>query len=190
VPTVAGHVVEEDVAALDWLFTSGMSGPAKRKPVAPASPIRIASDLLLHKLIERHVLVQRLDDPVPILPGAAPLGIVLKTIRLREAGEIQPPLRPVFAVAWDWPEAIHEQLHNLSIRRLTIGGGSPVRSKVTRRMSVAASASETSMGAFPDWHPRSRFHLRERLEGPVLTVLRGDRRLVLHRIIRGTNATA
>lgn len=55
---------------------------------------------MVHELIERHVLVQRLDDPVPILPRPSAFFIKLKAIRLREAGEIQPPLRPVLAVAW------------------------------------------------------------------------------------------
>ena len=47
----------------------------------------VACDLLDGKLLERHIFVQRLDDPVAILPRRSQI-ILFVTVRVRVAREV------------------------------------------------------------------------------------------------------
>ena len=104
-----GHVVEEDVAAFDLVVHVRHVRPGQQEARGGLRAHQISRNLLLHKLIERLVCIQRLDHPVPILPSPAPLFIILKPIRLREPSEIQPPLRPMLAIAGRFQKTADER---------------------------------------------------------------------------------
>jgi hypothetical protein len=94
-----GDVVEQDMTALVLFVEVRHVRAGKEESRGRFIAHQIPSDLLLHENIEGHVVIERVDDPVAILPGAVALGIVFETVCFREACEIKPPLRPVFAVA-------------------------------------------------------------------------------------------
>ena len=67
---------------------------------------QISGDLMLHKGVEGHVVIERFNDPVAVLPSAVAFGIVLKAVSICVARQIQPPLRPVLAIARRGEEAV------------------------------------------------------------------------------------
>ena len=59
----------------------------------------VAGELVQHKLVVRLVSVQRLDQPVAVAPCVGANLVVFKTVRLGKTCEIQPMLRPAFAIS-------------------------------------------------------------------------------------------
>jgi hypothetical protein len=64
----------------------------------------------LHELVVGQVVVERADDPVAIAPGVGADFVVLESIALREAREVQPVLGPMFAIAVSDKQAIDDFL--------------------------------------------------------------------------------
>jgi hypothetical protein len=94
-----GDVVEQDMAALVLFVEVRHVRAGEEKARGRFIAHQVACDLLLDENIEGQVAVQRVDDPVTVLPRTAALGVVFVAVRFGEAGEIEPPLRPVLAVA-------------------------------------------------------------------------------------------
>ena len=101
----ADHVVELAVAGeFEFLFGDlggehaggEEAGGRHRLPVIGSQ--FISGDLPVHELIERHVLVERADDEVAILIGGGTVGIVLESIGLGKARDVQPVARPALAI--------------------------------------------------------------------------------------------
>ena len=59
----------------------------------------IANDLLFDEVVIRRVVVEGPDDVVAIWPRVGPLGVYLKTVRVRIAHHVQPMLCPALAIA-------------------------------------------------------------------------------------------
>ena len=130
-----------------------------RKPVADrvsrrrpgmASPASCSRD----EPVERHVVVERADDPVAIRPGIGPRRVHLVAVALGEAHDVEPVPPPALAVCGRGEQPIDELL--VGVRRrsrdervdLLRGGPRPVRSKVTRRISVRRSAAGSGRRPF------------------------------------------
>ena len=58
----------------------------------------IACDLLDRELVEGHVPVEGLDDPVSIAPGIRSEVILPITVTIRVAGQVQPATSPPFPI--------------------------------------------------------------------------------------------
>ena len=71
---------------------------------------RIANDLFADELIVGRVLVEGANDVIAIWPRVRTLGVDLEAVRVRVAHDIQPVLRPTFAVAWRSEEFVHDAL--------------------------------------------------------------------------------
>ena len=106
-----GDVIEQDVAALALIIEIRHVRAGEEEAGGGFVPHHISRDLMLHEGIKRHVTVERVDDPVAVLPRMLALSIVLKSIRVRIAREIKPPLRPVFAIPRRGEEAVGQRLH-------------------------------------------------------------------------------
>ena len=61
------------------------------------------------ELIKRHVVVDRLDDPVAVWPNRA-LAVFLIAVGVGITGEIQPFAGPAFAIARRGEQAVHGPL--------------------------------------------------------------------------------
>jgi hypothetical protein len=69
----------------------------------------VARDLFDRELIERHVLVERVDDPVAVLPHDA-RQVLFVALRIGVAREIEPGTRPALAVVGRGEQAIDQSL--------------------------------------------------------------------------------
>jgi hypothetical protein len=129
----AGHHVEPVVAGRDALLDRRVGQ-------------EIAGELLGRELIEALVGVEGVDHVIAIREDALVL-IAVKTHRVREARDIEPPHRHALAVVGRSEQALDLFLVGVAravgekrrcLRRV---GGSPVRSSETRRNSRVFSAS-------------------------------------------------
>src|SRR5947209_4604302 len=57
-----------------------------------------AGDLPADELVERHILVEGLDDEIAVLIGVRAIVVVLVTAALGEAGQVEPVPAPALAV--------------------------------------------------------------------------------------------
>jgi len=119
----------------------------------------IAGELFDGELVERHVGVEGVHDPVAPRPHGA-LGVALESVGVGVASDVQPVPSPAFAIARRGEEAVDD--FGVGVGRtvgdegggLGEGGGRPVRSRETRRMSssrVAAGAGESSSRTRRAW---------------------------------------
>ena len=84
---------------------------------------QVACELLDGELIERHVRIQRADDPIAIRPKFAQV-IALKTMRVRIARDIEPRSRPLLPILRRGEETIRERLDcGLRIAKCGLGKG-------------------------------------------------------------------
>jgi hypothetical protein len=67
----------------------------------------VARDLFDREAVERHVLIQRVDDPVAILPHH-PREILFEALRVGIARQIEPRPRPPFAIMRRREQSIDE----------------------------------------------------------------------------------
>ena len=77
----------------------------------------IARDLLDGELIEGHVLVECIDEPVPVAPDGAPV-VLLVALRVGVAGKVEPEASPALAVVGGGQEPIYQGF-------IGLGGGVP-----------------------------------------------------------------
>ena len=147
----------------------------------------VASDLHPHKLVVRHVVVQRADHPVAIRPEVVADVVPLETVALSEPREIQPVPAPAFAVVRRAEEVVdHAPIGG-------IGWVGHERRDLLRRGWQAAqvkikSANQRSRIRWGAWH--ELFGIQpiedERIDRVGHPVLLRDRRLAgaLHRLER------
>ncbi len=114
---------------------------------------QVAGELLDREPVERQVAVEGVDDPVAVLPDRA-RGVDAVAVGVGVAGQVEPVPRPALAVVRRGEQAVDEPLVGVGRgrRRGTRRppraiGGRPIRSRLTRRISVARSASGD--GAMP-----------------------------------------
>ena len=88
-----GHRVAVE-AARDLLLSGGIGK-------------HVAGDLLDGERVERHVAVQRVDDPVAVLPHRAAV-VFFVAVGVRIAREVEPRARPSFAVVRRGEQSIHD----------------------------------------------------------------------------------
>ena len=74
-----------------------------------ASRPQVAGDLVDRELIERHVAVERGDDPVAVLPDR-PGGVDVEAVRVGVAGLVEPEPPPPLAVMGRGQQAIDQAL--------------------------------------------------------------------------------
>ena len=138
-----------------WLRLKPVARRCSRRGVGE----QVAGDLLDGELVERQVVVHRRDHPVAPGPHRA-RGVGLVAVGVGVAGGVEPVERHALAVARRGQQAIHDLLvgvGRLSARKASTSagvGGRPVRSSVTRRISVRWSAS--GEGASPSSSSRAR----------------------------------
>ena len=82
-PSVLVSVLRWKPVAMSW---SGV-GFGSRSPASCS----------IGELVERHVVVERADDPVAVAPDGA-VGVVGVALRVGVAGQVEPRLRPALAV--------------------------------------------------------------------------------------------
>ena len=58
----------------------------------------VSGNLQLHKPVVGQIIIERLDHPVAVTPGIGPHLVMLETIGLGKARQVQPVLRPVLPV--------------------------------------------------------------------------------------------
>ena len=143
-----------------WSAESVMSGPSRLKPVAiRASRIAgerlVAGELLEDEAVERLVGVEGADDVVAIAPGVGPRFVELVAVGVGVAGEVEPVPAPALAVvrrlASSRSITFSQASGDVSLTNASISsgvGGRPIRSNVTRRMSVRRSASGANDSPF------------------------------------------
>ncbi len=68
---------------------------------------QVARDLLDGELVERHVLVERLDHPVAIRPHLAVI-IEMQTMRVSIPRRIQPVTRPMLPISGRFQQPLHQ----------------------------------------------------------------------------------
>ena len=68
----------------------------------------IARDLLERELVEGHVAVEGLNDPVPVAPGVRPEIVAAKAVAVRVAGEIQPVTGPLLGIVRGVQQAVDQ----------------------------------------------------------------------------------
>ena len=81
----------------------------------------VAGNLPAHKLVIRHIVVQRLDDKVAVVIGVMPVGVLLEAETVRVTGEVEPVAPPAFAVVRRVEQAIDNALKRRT--RIAIGHG-------------------------------------------------------------------
>ena len=157
----------------------------------------VAGDLVDHEAVERLVAVEGGDDPVA--PGPhGPGEVVLKAVGVGVAGAVEPVHRHPLAVVRRGEQAVDQcfvapgcrSARNASTS--SASGGSPIRSRVTRRIkrgplglratarapSASSRAStKRSIGFLVQLALLNRRRCRpgDRLEGPVLSSSPPDR---------------
>ena len=97
----------------------------------------IARELLDRELIERHVRVEGVDDPLAPFPDLAG-HVVLVAARVRVPGEVEPLLRLALAEALRLQEAIHLRL---------VGVGTLVRQELVDLRGGRREPGEVEAGA-------------------------------------------
>ena len=107
-----GDVIEQYVAALALIVEVRHVRAGKKEAGGGFVPHQISCDLMLHKSIKWHVAIERVDDPVTVLPGVFALGVVFKAVGVRVTRQIQPPLRPVLTVARRSEQFVHERFES------------------------------------------------------------------------------
>ena len=93
---------------------SWLIGVLRWKPVATFCVERgvraeVAGELVDGELVERHVAVQGVDDPVAVLPDRA-RGVDAVAVRVGVAGQVEPGPRPALAVMGRGEQAIDQPL--------------------------------------------------------------------------------
>ena len=99
----------------------------------------VTRDLLAHELVVGLVIVERLDDVVAIRPDVLPIRILVVAIALRIAHQVQPMLRPTFAIARARQQFIHELF--IGLRVLVVHKG--VELRLRRRQAVKVEIHAT-----------------------------------------------
>ena len=128
-------------------------------------PQFIAGDLLLDEAVIGLVLVERLDDVIAVAPGIRPRLVALESFAFGVAGEIQPVPRPAFAIVRRSEQAVDHLFVRVGRFVGDEGvdffgrGGSPIRSKLTRRSRVMRSAAAAGLQALA-----SQFREDERVD--------------------------
>ena len=69
----------------------------------------VPSDLHLDKTIVRHVLIEGLDDPIPIRPTVQPWKIPLESIAFPEANYVKPMPSPALPISRGLQKLIDQQ---------------------------------------------------------------------------------
>ncbi len=97
-----------------------IAGHRSVKPRCNSLPSRgvrqqVSGQLVDDELIERLILVHRLNHPVAIGPAVADL-IGLKAVRVGISGQIQPGTRPMFSVRIRGQQAIYDALVGPNVR--------------------------------------------------------------------------
>ena len=101
-PALAGAHIAADVTGSDFLLGACVGQ-------------QVACQLLSGEFVERHVLVERIDDPLAILPDAA-IGVDVVAVRVGVAGGIQPVTRLMLAVTGRVEQPVHQPLIGLGLR--------------------------------------------------------------------------
>ena len=121
---------------------------------------QVAGELLDGELVERHVAVEGVDHPVAPAPHDA-LAVALVAVGVGVAGRVEPARRPSARRsgarrAGDRPPSRRRPATRSARKASTSAGvgGRPVRSSVTRRISVVRSASGD--GVSPSASSRAR----------------------------------
>ncbi len=94
------HLVVPHAQAID---------PRRDEAVEVAVVEFVARKLLEHEAVVGHVLVERLDDPVAVLPGAVLDAVALEAVGLGVAHEIEPVPPPLLAVVRAGQQAIEQR---------------------------------------------------------------------------------
>ena len=90
--------LHELAAAYDRVVQPGDEEADRLLPGRVTRLKHVAGDLHPHKLVVRHVVVQRANHPVAIRPEVVADVVPLETVALAEPGEVQPVAAPAFAV--------------------------------------------------------------------------------------------
>ena len=80
----------------------------RRQCLAVLGKQLIGSNLLKNEVVEGHVLVQRIDHPVPIPPGMGSRVVVLESITVGIADDVQPVLGPALSIGRRGQQSIHQ----------------------------------------------------------------------------------
>ena len=72
--------------------------------------VLVPGQLQPDELVERHVVVQGLDDEVAVVVGGRPVGVALVAAAVGVAGDVQPVPAPALAVVGAGEEPVHEGL--------------------------------------------------------------------------------
>ena len=88
----------------------------RRDPDIPLARWRVAGELLDREPIERHVALERRDDPVAIAPSELADLVVFEPVRFGEPRQVEPMLRPAFAVTRRGQQPINEALVSVRSR--------------------------------------------------------------------------
>ena len=160
-PRVTASMRSLRSSARPWMGSawSQIHGAPPRKPVPLRSSAvgffgkEVAGELHLHELVVGKVVVDLLDDPVAVDPGAverhvaATAGVETADVVVAVAGDVEPVAAPALAVGGRGEEAVDDlgsrRRGEESFSKASISsgvGGRPVRSRVARRMRVRLSA--------------------------------------------------
>ena len=101
---------------------------------------QVAGDLLNRELIERHVAIESIDHPVAITPRIQANAVLLVTIAVRIAGEIQPVAAPFFAVMRRGEQTIDQPL--LGLRRPIVQKGLDFRRRRQETGQIEGNATD------------------------------------------------
>ena len=103
----ANHVVEFIVACRFEFFLRQLgwehTGPKKTGRHQRQRILRrnlVACNLPAHKLIVRHIVVERLDDKIAVVIGMVPVGVLLKPKTISITRNIQPMAPPPLTIMW------------------------------------------------------------------------------------------
>ena len=113
----ANHVVEFIVACRFEFFLRQLgwehTGPKKTGRHQRQRILRrnlVACNLPAHKLIVRHIVVERLDDKIAVVIGMVPVGVLLKPKTVSITRNIKPMAPPTLTVMWRIQQLIHHTL--------------------------------------------------------------------------------
>jgi hypothetical protein len=99
---------------------------------------QVARDLLNCELVERHIAVERLDDPVAVAPDGA-AQVFLVAVGVGVAGEIQPHQRLPLAVVGRVEQFVHQSLVGVGARVFQEGVHLFGRGRQSRQVQIQPS---------------------------------------------------
>ena len=86
-----------------FLIPSDLSGqicrPGNQKPQRRIRAGDVARQLIADKFVVRQIGIERVDDPIAVMPRVGALAVGFKSHRLRPANDIEPMLRPTLTIA-------------------------------------------------------------------------------------------